>query len=264
MGNPRCIRNSLSIISTWTSWKEHREGQNFHHTIIWETNVGQTISSARPGLRRRGQYLLWTGRSSVVKRGQALMLSPHGAGSRDEAVGAHKHFSPSGILALVPVISKAHIYQQAERQRDFGGHTAIQRKSLLWVLWMPFWPSLPRWPSCTGVPAEAELPLQAPTFRGKWTMQLPPFALRRVKEVGIITGHLPCTSIVLKVTHYQGRNRQGAVILRAFWLTIQQPFERQNVVLPLCLCENVRTYQCLRWSQTNNTSYYTILIKEEY
>lgn len=212
MGNPRCIRNSLSIISTWTSWKEHREGQNFHHTIIWETSVGQTIPSARPGFRlsaqgMRGQYLLWTGRSSVVKRGQALMLSPHGAGSRDEAVGADKHFSPSGILALVPVISKAHIHQQAERQRDFGGHTAIQRKTLMGVLWMPFWPSLPHLPSCTGVTAEAELPLQAPTFRGKRAMQLPPFALRWVKEVGIVTGHLPCTSITLKVTQYQGRNR---------------------------------------------------------
>lgn len=67
----------------------------------------------------------------MVESSQALMTSHHRAASRDEAVGAHKHCSPSGILALVPVVSKVHIYQQAERQIDSGRHIKIQRKSLI-------------------------------------------------------------------------------------------------------------------------------------
>lgn len=56
----------------------------------------------------------------MVERGQVLMLSPHRVASRDGAGGAHEHFSPSGTLDLAPVISKAHLYQQAETQTDFG------------------------------------------------------------------------------------------------------------------------------------------------
>lgn len=90
-----------------------------HHHM--QTNVGQTILSAHPRLQlraqgRRAQCFLWAGNFSKVERGQALMPSPQGAASRDEAVGAPKHFSPSGTLALVLLVSKVHIH--INRQRD--------------------------------------------------------------------------------------------------------------------------------------------------
>lgn len=54
----------------------------------------------------------------MVERGQALVPSPHGAASRDEAVGAHKHFSPPGTLALEPVVFKVHIYINKQRDKE--------------------------------------------------------------------------------------------------------------------------------------------------